>query len=113
MSTKNEKQPCGCCGVFHNPQICAQCTAAGCTCKKGEKCRLQANLVSVMQLSDFQVRRELAELRTKYADLLAATTKLETHLVLEKRDVAQVLDAAGVDPNALRGKVSMLAGAAS
>ena len=112
MSTKNEKQPCACCGVFHNPQICAQCAAAGCTCKKNEKCRLQGDLVAAMQRSEFHLRRQFAELQKKYADLFDAMQKLEQHLA-SKGDLGGVLDAAGVDPNALRGKVSMLAGARS
>jgi hypothetical protein len=63
---------------------------AGCGAnKKGDKCRLQANFTTVMQLSEFQVRRELAELKTKFAELLTEAQRL-----------ARIVHAA--DPNAVK-----------
>jgi hypothetical protein len=102
--TKNEKQPCACCSIFFNSQICPQCQVAGCASKgKKEKCRLQANMMQVMQLSEFQVRSQFAELKTKYAELYADWQRLAR--ILEdpqiERRLAQLsppLDAAGNDP---------------
>jgi hypothetical protein len=41
------KIPCRCCGVFHDPALCSQCTVAGCAStvgKKDHKCHLQGSL---------------------------------------------------------------------
>lgn len=111
MLTKSQKQPCACCSIFFESKICPQCQVAGCACTVGtkkHKCRLQGNMISVMALSEFQVRAELAELKTKYAELL---TKHETEFRV-RHQIAAPLDAAGVDPSSQRGKISMLAGAA-
>lgn len=114
MLTKSQKQPCACCSIFFESKICPQCQVAGCACTVGtkkHKCRLQGNMIAVMALSEFQVRAELAELKTKYAELLAVNAEL---LRPDRPGVFQSrLDAAGVDPSSQRGKVSMLAGAHS
>lgn len=65
--------------------------------------------MAVMQLTEFQVRHELAELRTKYQDLLEEAQRLVR--VAHTSGDLQALDAAGVDPGSQRGKLSMLAGA--
>ena len=76
-TTTPERRPCKCCGVFHDTGLCAQCHVAGCDGnKKGAKCRLQASMIDVIQLSEFQVRQKLAELQKDYAKLLEESQRL-------------------------------------
>lgn len=94
---------------------------AGCTSTVGSKkhkCRLQGTLVGVMQLTEFQVRQELGELKAAHAKLIEEAQRIA--LLLMQYEVkypnpnvreTPCLDAAGVDPGSQRGNVSMLAGA--
>lgn len=94
---KKEKVPCACCGVFHDASICSQCQVAGCAAKKkGEKCRLQANYLTSMQMSEFQLRAAYAELLTKYAELLEESQRL-----------ARIVHAA--DPNSVKNYLDVQA----
>lgn len=117
MLTKSQKQPCACCSIFFESKICPQCQVAGCASTVGgkkHKCLLQGNMIAVMALSEFQVRAELAELKTKYAELLTESQRVTRILLHAETQIPglRALDAAGVDPSSQRGKVSMLAGAA-
>ena len=78
-----EKRPCKCCGVFHDPNLCAQCQVAGCAAKgKKEKCRLQGTLVEARTLSKFQLEALVVELKKQNAELLAEAQRL-ARLVFE------------------------------
>jgi hypothetical protein len=113
MSSKasNEKVPCKCCAVYHDPTVCAQCHVAGCESTVGQKthkCRLQGTILHAMQLSTFQLQQRFVELQKENSKLLEELRILRKDYGIQ---AATPLDAAGVDPNSLRGKVSMLAGA--
>jgi hypothetical protein len=122
---KSEQRTCACCSVNFDPSICSQCQVAGCAAnKKGEKCRLSSSQRAGQKLSEFQLRERVAELEKMYAELLTESQRLaRVNLEYEanwpkglpRLDRPQQtpipLDAAGVDPNAQRGKISMLQGA--
>lgn len=115
MSLKAQKIPCGCCSIFFESTICPQCQVAGCATTVGQKkhkCKLQGNLMAAMEMSEFQVRAAYAELQTKYAELLAEAQRLARIIYAAEASHPErsegSLDAAGVDPHAQRGKVSML-----
>jgi len=103
----NEKKPCRCCSVFHDPTLCSQCQVAGCAANgKKDKCRLQGTMIAAMKLSEFQLRARVVDLEKQNAELLTEAQRLARILFEMERSSKTFLDASGPGATSRTGKIS-------